>query len=504
MYSRQAFFLLLFLCLGSFWVLAQPVITPRNMALGGGGSTYITDYNANFYNPANLMISDREGDFSIGVGIGGFFFNPFQNFGSPNLQYENARDYLTAYEAENRASFRANRDEILEKNYPRHASLSDNTTRYDATLLGMKWKRENRSFSIALRTRTSSNFRAGKGWYVKEFQEDPAGNTVLDRSLIHRYQTLYELSFGYAESFPFLTGLTPRLDNFVIGIAPKIVVGGNYQNAAWENVYQQQGNSVQRIESFSYDASGEFTTSTLAYFNGSTIQNANARSFSNNYFTYNGIGAGLDIGVTYLLTLGSDLSAIRPDQQPTQKSLRLSFSMTDIGFVSYNNKELTISTGVDTTMNASVPSTVSNEMFTGTRGQYISFIEQYAEDNPFTGTNRSRASFSTLLPMAVHGGALLEINRLKLMGDVSIGLTNNAFNSTRLISSVGVEIRPLKFLPIRGGVQFKAERPDFLSLGTAIETKKWDFSVALLFTPNSLTNQPTITGVSVATLQFHF
>ncbi|WP_428236769.1 DUF5723 family protein [Gracilimonas sp.] len=504
MYSRQAISLLLFLCLSSFSVLAQPVITPRNMALGGGGSTYITDYNANFYNPANLMIRDREGDFSIGVGIGGFFFNPFESFDDPNLQYENARDYLSAYESGNRASFSSNRDEILDDNYPRNATLSDNTTRYDVTVLGMKWKRENRSFSVALRTRTSSNFRAGKGWYVNEFQEDRDGNNVLDRTLIHRYQTLHELSFGYAESFPFLTGLTPRLDNFVIGIAPKIVVSGNYQNAAWENVYQQQGNSVQRIESFSYDATGEFSASTGAYFSGSNIQTANTQSFNNNYFSFDGLGAGLDIGVTYLLTLGSDLSAIRPDQQPTRKSLRLSFSMTDIGFVSYNNDELTISMDTDTTTGTAVPSNVSNEMFTGTRGQYISFIEQYGEDNPFTGTNRSRASFSTLLPMAVHGGALLEINRLKLMGDVSIGLTNNAFNSTKIISSVGVEIRPLKFLPLRGGIQFKAAQPNFLSLGTAIETKKWDFSVAALLTPNSLTNQPTITGVSVATLQFHF
>ena len=504
MYIRQAIILLLFLCLSTISVLSQPVITPRNMALGGGGSTYITDYNANFYNPANLMIRDREGDFSIGIGIGGFFFSPFQNFNSPSLQYENARDYLTAYESGNSASFNSNRDEILDENYPRRNTLSDNTTRYDATLIGMKWKRENRSFSVALRTRTSSNFRTGKGWYTNEFQENRAGNTVLDRTLIHRHQTLHEISFGYAESFQFLTGLTPRLDNFVIGIAPKIVVGGNYQNAAWENVYEQQTNSVQRIQSFSYDATGEFATSTLSYLNGSNIANANAQAYSNKSLTFDGIGAGLDIGVTYLLTLGNDLSAIRPNQQPTRKSLRLSFSMTDIGFVSYNNNGLTMSSEIDTTNGAAIPSSVSNEMFTGTKGQYISFIEQYGEDNPFLNTSRNKTSFSSLLPMAIHGGALLEINRLKIMGDISVGLTNNAFNSTKLISSVGVEVRPFDFLPLRGGIQFKAERPDFLSIGTAVETRNWDFSVAALFTPNSFTNQPAITGVSVATLQFHF
>ena len=501
---RQAIFILLFLGVNTSWVLSQPVITPRNMALGGGGSTYITDYNANFYNPANLMIRDREGNFSIGIGIGGFFFNPYENFSSPNDQYENARDYLSAYEPDNTRLFSSNRQQVLDNTYPRNLSLSDNTTRYDATLLGMKWKRENHSFSIAIRSRTSSTTRVGKGWYENEFQENRDGNTILDRSLINRYQSLHEISFGYAESFQFLTGLTPRLDNFIIGIAPKIVFGGNYQNAVWENIYEPTGNSVRRIQSFSYDATGDFGASTAAYLNGTDIQNANAQSFSNNYFSLDGIGAGLDIGVTYLLTLGSDLSAVKPDQQPTRKSLRVSFSMTDIGFVSYNNNEITLTNEADTTSGATLPISVSNEMFIGNRGQYIDFILQYGEDNPFLQTTSKNGSFSSLLPMALHGGALLEINRLKLMGDVSVGLTNNAFNSTKLISSVGVELRPLKFLPLRGGIQFKAQQPDFLSVGTAIETKKWDLSVAALFTPNSLTNTPTVTGVSVATLQFHF
>jgi hypothetical protein len=500
---RQALILLLFLCVGAISVMAQPVITPMNLALGGGGSTYITDYNANFYNPANLMIRDREGDFSIGLGVTGFYFNSFQNFNDPNQQFTNAQDHSGTYTRANSNQFGANRDEIINTNYPGNSTLSDNTTRYDVTLLGMKWKRDNHSFSIAFRTRTSSNYKVGKGWYTGSFEENQDDEIVLDRSLIHRYQSLHEISFGYAESFQFLTGLTPRLDNFVIGIAPKVVLGGNYQSAVWENVYTQKGNNTGRVESFSYDATGEFSSTTDAFYNGTSTGSLNSQTFSSSPFSIGGIGAGLDIGVTYLITFGNDLSAIRPDQQPTQKSLRLSFSMTDIGFISYQDEGISI-TSQDTSMNVTAPNSSTNEIFMGTKGQYLDFIQQYGEDNPFAFASRERGTFSTLLPMAMHGGALFEINRLKLMGDVSIGLTNNAFNSPKLISSFGMEVRPLKFLPLRGGISFKGQRPNFLSVGTAIETKKWDFSVAALLTPNSLVNQPTITGVSVATLQFHF
>lgn len=500
---RQVPFLLLLLCVGTATMQAQPVFTPRNIALGGGGSTYITDYNANFYNPANLMIQDRRGDFAFGVGIGSFYMNATQNYSGLRNQLENGRNYIYPYKSSASTLSSAERNEILEENYPAKTTLSDHRMRYDVTLLGMEWSRDSQAFSIAVRSRTSSSFRVGKGWYSNSFQENKDGQPVLDRSLVQRYQSLHEVSFGYAESFQFLAGLTPRIDNFVIGIAPKLVMGGSYQSAVWNNIYEGE-NTFRRSQDFMYHATGEFGAATNAYLNGSQIGPANQRYFSDTEFSIEGIGAGLDVGVTYLITLGSDLSAVRPDQQPTQRSLRLSFSMTDIGFISYNNDEISLSHSLEDSTGIITPTNVSSEAFTGARGQYLSFIQQFGEDNPFQVATPDHSSFSILLPMAMHGGALLEINRIKLMGDVSVGLTNNAFNSTKLVSAFGVELRPLKFLPLRGGIRFKAQRPEFLSFGTAIETKNWDLSLAAQFTPSSLTSQPQVAGLSVATFQFHF
>ncbi|MEQ9265153.1 MAG: hypothetical protein RLN81_08035, partial [Balneolaceae bacterium] len=87
---------------------------------------------------------------------------------------------------------------------------------------------------------------------------------------------------------------------------------------------------------------------------------------------------------------------------------------------------------------------------------------------------------------------------------LSIGLTNNAFNSTKLIASAGVELRPLKFLPLRAGAQLATELPSFLSFGTAIETSVWDLSIATQFVSRTFDSNPTLTGVTVAALQFHF
>lgn len=109
-----------------------------------------------------------------------------------------------------------------------------------------------------------------------------------------------------------------------------------------------------------------------------------------------------------------------------------------------------------------------------------------------------------LLPTALHTGILFEVNRLKLMGDLSFGLTNNAYNSTKLVASAGVEIRPLKFLPLRAGTQLATELPNYFSFGAAIETKLLDLSIANQFVSRTFNENPTLSGITVAALQFHF
>lgn len=484
-------------------VYAQPVLTPRNVALGGGGSTYITDYNANFYNPANLLVQDRRRNVDFGLLITGTYFNAVQNFSDLNSQRVNLEDYIYAF---NPGSYDINpleREQILTDNYIKDRSSSLHQTRLDLTLLGFKWRRNDRAYSIVVRNRISSSFEVGKGWYSSAPQERN-NLPVLNRTLKHRYQSLYEFSFGYAESFKFFTDMTPRLDQFIIGIAPKLVLGGAYQDASWKNVYEQSANgSVSRIQNFEYTASGNFGAATKEYLGGVPAETALTSNISDEIFDYYGIGAGLDIGFTYLLTLGNDLSTISENRQSTSKSLRISFSITDIGFVSYDENAIKLTLDNDTTA-SSFPTGVVDEAFVGAPGQFLDFTDQYGVTNPFATSLREDGTQSVLLPTAIHGGVLLEVNRLKLMGDLSIGLTNNAFNSTKLIASAGVELRPLKFLPLRAGAQLATELPSFLSFGTAIETSVWDLSIATQFVSRTFDSNPTLTGVTVAALQFHF
>ncbi len=502
-------FLFLFIGLGiSMQAISQPVLTPKNMALGGGGSTYITDYHANFYNPANLLINDRLNTLDLGIGSTASFFNGVVNYENPLDQKDNYLDYFSNY---NPGQYQINpdqRDQILDIHYRRDRLTSIHLARFESSLFGLNWIKNGRAYSISARTRVGSNIDVGRQWY--DATETEINNIFYsNQDLVHRYQVFHEISFGYAESVNLVNGLSSRLDNFLIGIAPKVILAGPYQNASWRNEYQQvEGNpEINREQTFSYQSAGNFSETALAYLAGNTADNAvlnNFDSFESELTNIHGYGIGLDVGFTYLLTFGGDLSTLSSNKQTTNRSLRISFSMNDIGFVHYHDNPLSIIELTNNSTELSFPNPV-DEAYIGVPGQFLTFTDKNGTGNPLVDNQSDieQKEFSTLLPTSFSGGVLLELRRFKLMGDLNIGISNNAFTTTKLTTSIGSEIRLLPFLPLRGGLQFTPGLPGSFNAGTAIETKYWDLSLSMMVSARSFTTENNISGIGIAVLQFH-
>ncbi len=477
------------------------------MAMGGGGSTYITDYNSNFYNPANLFIKDKPTTVGIGFLTSGAYFNPILSDYEIKTRHEDFLKYLNPY-VENEFIMPVMEDAgFMDFNYPRKRLSSIHQVRLESTLFGIYWKRENNAMSLAMRTRTASNFEIGRHWFsnmpVKVNETD-----YVNRSLKQSFQTLHEISFGYAETLSLLNDLNPRLQNIIIGIAPKLVLAGPFMNAKWDNEYTKNENedNVYRIQSFEYDAVGSFSKATIDYLNGNNLQNVINNNFStieNYLFDIHGIGAGVDVGLTYLLTFGDDFSVLDGKRKETNSSLRISLSVTDLGLVSYSDKGISYEAASDTSSSPVFNTRADQELFVGSQGQYLSFIDKYGESNPFMDNEYKNESFSVLLPTALHAGIMLEFSRFKLAGDVNYGLNDTAFNINKLITSLGVEIRPLKFLPLRGGIQMATKIPGYLSFGTGLETKHFELSLATQLSITTNGDITPLTGFTVAALQFH-
>lgn len=506
LYSRLLGCFLAVLIYGSGTLMAQPVLNARNIALGGGGTAYLNGIDANFYNPANISVYDREGTIHFSLGTLGTFFEPVLSSGNPKSQFQRYADTFLPYEAGEQGITTTQRTTILDENYTGSNLTSEHLSRADIIWGGLQWIGEKKSYSIALRTRLGSRIEVGRGWYsVEDFDQN--GSSVRDLTLIKQTQALHEVSFGFAQEFQFLNGLIPRINKLYLGIAPKIVLGGTYENSVYNGKYitDEQGNTSYQRD-FTFYSTGIYSDMISSYLLSGSAENAIDRELNNRFLLKpTGYGAGVDFGLTYLIPLGSDVSILDSgeNREPVEKSLRIGLSITDIGVVHYSTHPLQLSQS-QTSSQINTLDPVDSQ-FIGSAGQVPVFFDEAAElPNPFfEADNQSEGNFTVSLPTSFNAGFVLDINRVKLMSDLTLGLSNTAFTNKKLVAHFGIESRPLPYLPLRFGTTLAAGKPLRFGAGTGFESRYWDFSIATQVLVKSSTLTSDVVGGAIAALRFH-
>lgn len=482
---------------------AQTIHSPVNTALGGGGTAYLTGLDALFVNPANLYIQEKSYRVQFSLGQSGNYLSSPLGSSSKSNQVQSFRNHFLTFNPDELPSTESGFfSRLLSRSYSNDLQIAEFTARSDFHWLGVHWARQNRSYAIAFRSRIANRYNVGRAYY-DGIPLITNGDHLLDFTITHQFQSYHELSFGYAESFTFVNGLWPQLSELIIGIAPKFVLSGAYQNLVYNNIYTRQGaDQYVRTQSFNYYSSGIFTDAVRRYRVGEDSNQIIREALpASDIFNPTGYGAGVDIGITYLITLGDDLSTVRESDATTRKSLRVSLAVTDVGFVSYFKTPINFSANEITQSGQNDPGR-SDFIFRGSPGEHFFFLEQ--QSHPVLDTvSKSSKDFITLLPTALHAGALFQINRIKLMGDLSLGLTNNAFNATKLITYLGVEIRPLPNLPIRAGIRLATQIPGYYSFGSGFETRYFDFNAAIQLRSRAIGPTSELSGAAIAAFRFY-
>ena len=92
---------------------------------------------------------------------------------------------------------------------------------------------------------------------------------------------------------------------------------------------------------------------------------------------------------------------------------------------------------------------------------------------------------------------------MKVSGDLTLALKDNAFKSTKLTGHFGLETKPHPNIPLRFGTQLAAGLPIHLGIGSGVETRHWDLfiSTQVLVKSSALTTE--LIGGALAGLQFH-
>ncbi len=486
---------------------AQPAISADNMALGGGGTAYLSGFEASFLNPANLTIPSHEGRLHIGLGHIGLTYEPVLSAASANTQISNFKSSFYPYTAGSNLITSEQRNLLLNENYREDNVTAQHMNRADMIIAGFLLQKDDEAYSFAIRSRMGSRIETGRGWYSSEFQ-DKNDERIRDFTLNQQKQQLYEFSFGYGREFTIINGLIPRLSKLYVGIAPKLVISGMHHDLHYDAHYliSDTGEIVYNSD-FSFRSTGDFSRATASYISTADIQQAISGTMDRQIASKaGGYGIGFDFGFTYLIPLGGDLPTEKENRAHAEinKSLRISFSVTDIGAVRYYDQPLQMSSSQDSIQNDQQE--IAPTMFTGASGQYLAYFDQATSlPNPFFNTDsQNRSGFVQILPTSVNTGMLFEINRLKLISDLTLGLNNTAFTTTNLAVHLGMELRPHQQIPIRLGTKIATEAPTNIGFGTGFESRYWDFKLGTQIIMRSHTLTSEFAGGAFAGLQLHF
>lgn len=486
---------------------AQPVLNAQNTALGGGGTAYLTGNDALFWNPANLAINDRHGTIHINLGESGILYEPVLSSDVAGDQFFSFTDSYFPYDPKAVAITSAERQTILEKNYPRRRLVSQHQTRSDIILGGISWYRGDETFSIAARARYSSRIEVGRGWYSDDYVQH-GDRQLRDFTLDQHISKNIEFALGYGREFTFFEGIFSQLSKLYVGFSPKLIIAGPRFSATHHGQQLRTDNDAPSdyITEFSYQSSGEYTRMTRDYLSSGNPRTAINNNLNKKFnFEPTGYGAAFDFGITYLIPIGRELNIIEnsPEESIVGKSLRISVSFNDIGMVRYSEQPLSLSASKDTLQIGR--ENPMQEMFIGSGGQYLVHFNQASEiTNPFERVQDPKEdAFSTPTPASLNGGVLLDLNRIKFMGDLTVGLNNTALTSTKLAMHLGMEVRPIQKTPLRMGTRLAAGLPAHVGLGTGFESRYWDFNISTQVIFRSHTFTTEFVGGAFAGLQLH-
>ena len=476
------------------------------MGLGGTGTAHIEGPTASFWNPANLMIRSGPGSFHISIGNSALSLSPLLPDQSVRNSLSNFADSYLSYKKGSAAISDRQQKLILQNFYGDRKLLAHHRQNASIMIAGALWQQPNHALSIAIRGRYGSNNTVGRGWYDKEFLPQK-GQLIRDFSLTQRRMELYELALGYAQELTFINGLLPGLNKLYIGITPKFIVAASHFSADYKAQYRKDKNddaSVSYISKFDLTGSGRNSRAVADYrISGKAHQAINNHLSDGYQFKPTGYGLGFDFGLNYVIPLSSQHSRFDSPHR-TGQSLRIAFSINDIGAIRFHDDFLKLSAPKDST-HISYQAPI-NRNFGGAEGQFISFLDQASSlPNPLlTANEKATTSQAVLLPSSINAGILLDLASFKLTGDLTLGLNDTAFTSNTVDVRLGMEVRPVRQIPIRLGTVFAKETPPRIAFGTGLETKYWDFTVSGQTLVQQGFSKTVFSGAAFGGLQLHF
>ena len=488
-------------------------LTHQNMGLGGGGTAYVDTYHANFVNPANLMLENhRRPPVSIGV-AGGLYTQAGGNLMNISIYNE----YLTT----NRVIEGEVAEGMLDKWFGvPSAGIRSVSAEVGFIPVAVSYRSENAAYSIASRARVLASSSYSRGFadlFFRGLNSDVFADGG-DVSTNQEFVAFHEVSVGYSRTVMewddfYGIGRNARL---YVGAAPKILFAQAYSRVNLGSVLtiheatETEGSFINHNFNYSIDAVGELSNQLSNYQRQRDIgNNPPIEDFveinSSDFSSVKGTSLGLDLGVTLVMDIDHldyfDFGMFRGD-----KKLILGASLTDFGALNFKRDARTVSAADDFTWRGF---TYDRELiaseFDGDTNKYFESVlkDSIGTDIYANISTEDKSGFRVGLPTMMNFGSHLLLGRFGLMLDVGKGFVERGNNSNRMHMTIGAEYRFFDFLPLRTGVRMGGYSSRSYHIGTGLEFRNFEFSVAIASTNSSEKNGGSL-GFAWSGLAVHF
>jgi Family of unknown function (DUF5723) len=407
-------------------------------------------------NPANLAVSDNS---TITFGVLPFGLH----VGSDFLNYQLYTKYFTGVETDSgrvgRYLTEQDKQAIINSF---HDPLANTTMEVEARLLGFTLRREGLgAIAITVTDRLGAFADVPRDYVNFVLNGNPINSSYSFDNMKVEASWLreYAVSIGGFVNVGFMR-------SFAVGIAAKLVHGFGYYE-------------VQRFNTSLVTDQYATLTGSVDFLSRRAGEDPASARFLGSYQLFPqlaGKGVGFDIGV----------------HGGINKFLSVGLSLTDVGSVVWNQK--TQETVAETTIVIDDP---------------LNQNQRSAIENIVSGRTNSIGRFRTPLPTKLRLGAALEVHKLPAMEhmpgelllefDYNQPLVESPYSKIRPRVSLGVEYKPMEWLPLRSGISFGGTDHVNVALGFGIVLPLFEFEVASenatwLFVPNSFSQGSVAVG----------
>ncbi len=486
-------------------------LSSKNLGLGGGGAAYMNTYHANFINPANLSLhATGEPTFTVGL------FGGAASAGGPLANVSLYNRYMT-----NGLLLNDVADEMYDAWFgPDITDTQSMGANFNAVPIGLVYRFDDWSVSLAYRVRTLSDISANRGTadFITYLLDDSLFAEPEPVNFSVHFMSVSELSVGVSKmiwqgktNILSAEGGTPvRLH---VGAAPKILLGHNSMSIDFNSTVQVRDDADVHDFEYTIESAGKISRQFRNYYrdrhvNGEDVAIGDYLDPSKEKFTKTrSAGVGLDLGLNAEFGLNGVKALNWGPVFEGSKYLRVGLSLTDLGRVnmsteaqSFSARERFVWEGFEDLRNEER----INSEFDSSRSDYIEHIADSIRNNVYLNYAPDEGGEVTnVLPTELHFGTQFQMGRAGLMVDISRGLQNTGMTTRQTSAAFGLEYSVFGFLPLRIGFRSGGMGATSYSFGTGLEFRNFEFSFSAMSVRSSESGGYYL-GAAVSGLVVHF